>query len=163
VVRAHPPYPATVINAWARHWQAGVAEEVERLALPVAALEPRTRAVLKRGQRLRRRGRPAAGPAQRWRARATEWFAGFDVLVTPVVAGPAPLAGAATDTGYLRTYVGAARTLSFTQPWNLNGFPALSLPMGGSPARPGAVQLVAAPGNESTLLRLAAQLQTMAA
>src|SRR5204863_5297613 len=27
VVRAHPPYPATVINAWARHWLAGVAEE----------------------------------------------------------------------------------------------------------------------------------------
>src|SRR5204862_5176914 len=130
-----------------------------RLGLPIAALEPRTRAVVNRGRRLRRRGLPEAGPADRWRVRAGDWFAGFDVLVTPVVARPAPAAGAATDTGYLRTYLGAARSITFTQPWNLAGFPALSLPTSGTPTRPGAIQLVAAPGNEATLLRLATQLQ----
>jgi amidase len=159
VVRAHPPYPATVINVWARHWLAGVAEEADRLALPMAALEPRTRSVVNRGRRLRRRSLPAAGPADRWRAQARDWFAGFDALLTPVVARPAPAAGAATDIGYLRTYLGAARSISFTQPWNLAGFPALSLPLGGTATRCGAIQLVTAPGNEATLLNLAAQLE----
>ena len=158
VVRAHPPYPATVVNVWARHWLAGVAEEADRLGLPMAALEPRTRSVINRGRRLQRRGQPATRAADRWRVRAGDWLAGFDVLITPVVARPAPAAGAATDTGYLRTYLGAARSISFTQPWNLAGFPALSLPVGGTTMRPGAVQLVTTPGKEARLLCLAEQL-----
>ena len=42
--------------------------------------------------------------------------------------------------------------------WNLAGFPAVSVPVSG-PGLPGAVQLVAGPGREQTLLALAAQLE----
>jgi amidase len=42
--------------------------------------------------------------------------------------------------------------------WNLAGFPAASVPAGGA-GMPSAVQLVAAPGGEQTLLALAAQLE----
>jgi len=48
----------------------------------------------------------------------------------------------------------------YTQAWNLAGLPALSLPLGGSTTRPGAVQIVAA--DEETVLRMAAQLQAAA-
>jgi amidase len=43
--------------------------------------------------------------------------------------------------------------------WNLAGFPALSVPAPGTAGLPGAVQLVAAPGGEATLLALAAQIE----
>jgi Asp-tRNA(Asn)/Glu-tRNA(Gln) amidotransferase A subunit family amidase len=36
----------------------------------------------------------------------------------------------------------------------------MSLPIGGTAARPGSVQLVAAPGKEAALLALAAQLES---
>ncbi|MFC7717490.1 hypothetical protein [Nonomuraea recticatena] len=47
------------------------------------------------------------------------------------------------------------RDIAVAAPWNLSGWPALSLPFG---ARPGGVQLVAPPGSEPHLLLLAAQL-----
>jgi amidase len=157
VVRAHPPYPMTLINQWARHWLAGVAQEVDDLGLAMDALEPRTRAVLRRGQRLRRRGLPAPEPALAWRRRVLDWLSGYDLLVTPVVARPAPAAGWAEGGGYGRAYLNGARCVPFTQAWNLAGIPALSLPMG-SGFGSGAVQLICAPGREATLLAVAAQL-----
>ena len=42
--------------------------------------------------------------------------------------------------------------------WNLAGFPAASVPVAW-PGLPGAVQLVAAPGREQTLLALAAEIE----
>jgi amidase len=153
VSEASPPYPATLINVWVRHWLAGVAAEAVELGLEPEHLEPRTRSVLARGDRLRRHGKPHAGPAELWRRRAIEWFADVDVLLTPVVARPAPAAGWGTRANYLRAYLNAARGLAFTQPWNLAGFPALSLPIGA-----GAVQLVAPPGRERALLQLASEL-----
>ena len=158
VVAANPPYPATLINQWVRYWFAGVAREVDERGLDLAALEPRTRAVVARGRRLIRRGRPRPGEAAAWRDRVLDWFAGFDVLITPVVARPAPKAG--WNPGYLRAYLNGARSIPYTQPWNLAGLPALSLPVGGTPTRPGAVQLVST--DEATLLRAAARLEAAA-
>ncbi|OLB74124.1 MAG: hypothetical protein AUI14_24455 [Actinobacteria bacterium 13_2_20CM_2_71_6] len=160
VVRADPPYPMTLINSWVRHWLAGVALDAEQLGLDESRLEPRTRAVIARGRRLRRHGRPDPAESAAWRRKARDWFAGVDVLVTPVVARPAPLAGWGTDTGYLRAYLNAARGIPYTQAWNLAGLPALSLPLGGTPDRPGAVQLVST--DETTLLRAAARLEQAA-
>jgi amidase len=161
VSRANPPHPPTVITIWIRHWLAGVAAEVEQLGLRVADLEPRNRTVVTRGQRLRKRGRPTMAQADAWRARATEWLTEFDVLICPVMARPAPEAGWGTGVGYTKAYVNAALSVPFTQAWNLAGLPALSLPLSGTPERPGAVQLVSRPGNESALLRLAAQLERL--
>jgi amidase len=49
---------------------------------------------------------------------------------------------------------------AFTTPWNIAGFPAASVPAGFTDdGLPLAVQLVALPGRERSLLALAAQLQ----
>lgn len=49
----------------------------------------------------------------------------------------------------------------FTPLWNLVGWPALSLPMGLHPrtGTPVAAQIAGPPGSESTILRLAAQIE----
>ncbi len=158
VVRADPPYPTALASVWGRCWLAGIAEDVQRLGLPASELEPRTRSMLVRGQRLRRRGRPTPGPALAWTARATAWLGGYDVLLSPVVARPAPPMGWGTRTSYLRAYLNGARGTPYTQAWNVAGFPALSLPVPLGGGVPGAVQLVAVPGREATLLALATQL-----
>jgi amidase len=67
--------------------------------------------------------------------------------------------GWATRQGFLRSYLNGARTVPFTQAWNLAGFPAMSLPFGGTAAEPGAVQLITVPGREARLLHLAEQLE----
>ncbi|MCW2502803.1 MAG: hypothetical protein JWO79_1087, partial [Actinomycetia bacterium] len=100
---------------------------------------------------------PRPEPAAAWRERALAWFEDVDVLLTPVIARPAAPAGSATRMGYWRAYLDGARRVPFTQAWNLAGFPALTLPMGA-----GAVQLIAAPGRESALLRAAADLERRA-
>ncbi len=158
VSRAEPPYPRTLIQSWIRHWLAGVAEEVDALGLPLSELEPRTRSVVAKGARLRRRGRPRPEEAQRWRDRALDWFADFDVLLTPVVARQAPPAGWADGRGYLSTYLDAARSITYTQPWNLAGLAAISVPVGRDGKRALSAQLVAP--TEALLLQAAAALES---
>lgn len=64
VGRADRSYPVSLLQDWGARWLAGVAEEAEQLGLDPAALEPRTRAMLRRGNRTRRSGgpRPRPGP-----------------------------------------------------------------------------------------------------
>lgn len=85
--------------------------------------------------------------AQRVRARITrllrEQLSRFDAVLVPVAADVAPGRGTTGDS-----------TLQI--PWTFCGFPALSLPTGLSRDRlPLAVQLVAAPGSDTRLLRTA--------
>jgi amidase len=166
VGRAEPPYPRSLASTWVGLWLTGIAEEVERLALPLDRLEPRTAAMVAKGRRLRGRGEPEAGrigkARQRWRDTARRWFERYDVLMSPVIARPAPPAGWGTRASYLRAYLNGARSTPYTQAWNVAGFPALSLPFGGTASCPGAVQLVAAPGREGALLVLAAELEAAA-
>jgi amidase len=152
VRRADPPYPATLLNVWGRSWLAGVAREVETLGLDLAALEPRTRTMVRKGRR--GPGSPAA-----WQTRALAFFEQHDVLVTPVTArGPGP-AGALARKGYRTTYLASARAVPFCQAWNLAGLPALTAPVGVAEGRPLAVQLVGRPGSEELLLALAGDLE----
>jgi len=154
LAQAHPPYPLTLPTIWGTRWLAGIAEDVDRLGLPVARLERRTQVMVRRGQRLRRRGKPDLAPADAWQAAATAFLSRYDVLITPTIARPAPRVGWATRTSYLRAYLNGAHTTPYTQAWNVAGFPALSLPLGG-----GSVQLICAPGNEPALLALATTLE----
>ena len=49
----------------------------------------------------------------------------------------------------------------FAAPWNVAGWPAMSVPTGTDPSgTPLAVQLVGPPGSESTLIAVARQLET---
>jgi amidase len=112
-----------------------------------------------KGERLRRRGRPRLAPGEAWTEQALRWFSAYDVLLSPVIARPAPEVGWGLNASYLRAYLTGAWSVPYTQAWNVTGFPALSLPVPGTPQRPGAVQIVGPPGQEATILALATQLQ----
>jgi amidase len=87
-------------------------------------------------------------------------FADFDVLLTPVTPAPAPKLGACEGRGWLWTFVVAGSTVPYGAPWNVTGQPAASVPAGfGWGGLPRAVQLVAPANGETTLLRLAAQIE----
>jgi amidase len=59
-----------------------------------------------------------------------------------------------------RTLLGMARTYPFTGIWNMTGQPAASVPAGfTTDGLPLGVQLVGRPGDEVTILSLAAQLE----
>jgi amidase len=55
------------------------------------------------------------------------------------------------------------RYAPFSAPWNVAGFPAMSVPAGVHPVvgTPMSVQLVARPGREATLLSLAAAIERL--
>jgi amidase len=160
VVAADPPYPMALVNIWMRRWLAGIALDVDQLGLAESDLEPRTRTMVARGRRLRRRGRPRRDDASSWLDRLARWFSSFDVLLSPAIARPAPPMGWADGAGFLSSYLNGARTVPYTQAWNVSGYPALSLPLPGPPRRPGAVQIVAPLDAESTVLSLAVQLES---
>jgi aspartyl-tRNA(Asn)/glutamyl-tRNA(Gln) amidotransferase subunit A len=90
------------------------------------------------------------------RRRFESWFSGFggdiDILVTPTTPCAAPIRAGLDG-------VEAARLLTrFTSPFNLTGFPAISVPGGfttGEPRLPIGLQLVGAPWCEARVLRAA--------
>lgn len=94
------------------------------------------------------------------------WWGGYDLLLTPTMAAPAPLldtAGLAASDPAGALSGAAASTGGFTIPFNITGQPAISLPLHRtSAALPVGMQLVAAYAREDLLLRVAAQLEAVA-
>ena len=98
-----------------------------------------------------------------WSRRTVRWWepdgGGFDLLLTPTMARPpAPLGeirGDDADGALLMATPYAA----FTVPFNVTGQPAMSVPLWWDHGLPIGVQLVAAPGREDVLFRVAAQLE----
>ncbi len=87
-------------------------------------------------------------------------FDEHDVLVTPVMSEPAMPAGIMEGRGAVATYMWETAWVPFTILWNITGQPAASVPAGySSGGLPLAVQIVGRPGDERTLLSLAAQLE----
>ncbi|WP_087102005.1 amidase [Nocardiopsis sp. JB363] len=91
------------------------------------------------------------------------FFAEYDLLVTPTVAGP-PLPHGTLDHDGEHTVRSWLREIyrhgPFTAPFNVAGNPAISLPLAQSPeGLPIGVQLVAAHGREDLLIEVAAQLE----
>src|SRR5207244_8112374 len=93
-------------------------------------------------------------------AQINSLFKSHDVLITPVVAQPPALADMWANRGLLRNLLASTPWITYTQPWNLTGQPAITVPIciAGSEL-PVAVQLVARPGDEATVVRLAGQLE----
>ncbi|MGN2642032.1 amidase family protein [Nocardia takedensis] len=112
-----------------------------------------------RSARLRHLVRPAQ--LDRIEARLLELFDSYDVVITPTLAAPPPRARNRAARGRLPDILSAARSAAFTAMWDLLGWPAASIPMGSHSrsATPLAAQFVGQPGSESTLLRLAAQVE----
>jgi amidase len=96
-----------------------------------------------------------------WVARTLEWFADFDLLLTPTVCEPAARLADLDPHRYepLELLDKMVPHMAFTEPWNATGQPALSLPLARTDdGLPVGVQLVAAPGREDWLLGVAAEL-----
>jgi amidase len=100
-----------------------------------------------------------------WTRRTATWWAddGFDLLLTPTMAEPAPVLGDLVVQGPDDLFRAAARAVPFaayTAPFNLTGQPAMSVPLYFSASGlPIGVQLVADHEREDLLLRLASQLE----
>ena len=156
VTLADPPYPAGLALQWMRRWHAGVAQDLAALGLDPSDVERRTAAVARRG----RRARPGPRAVRAWRDRMIAWLdeGGYDLLMSPAVAGPAPAAGSLHRRGYTRTLLAQTRQVPFTQAWNLAGLPAMVAPVVIA-GRAVGVQLVGRPGSEAALLTAAARLE----
>ena len=93
------------------------------------------------------------------------WEGGYDILLTPGIAQPAPALGTLVSTvdEPLKAYFAAAPYGIFTLPHNLSGQPGISLPLHVSDeGLPIGSQLVAQVGQEGLLLSCAAQLEAAA-
>ena len=80
--------------------------------------------------------------------------------MTPVMGGTALPVRRWEGRGALCTVLGMSRFYPYCIPWNHLGNPAMSVPAGfAADGMPLAVQIVGRPGDEATLLSLAAQLE----
>ncbi|MGH2924252.1 MAG: amidase family protein [Solirubrobacterales bacterium] len=148
-------------NQAAARYLGGIAEDFDAVPRP-ERLEPITRGYRRiarfaaPGWALRRALRLEGAD----RERINRLFDDHDVLLMPVVAGPAFEHGRYGSRGALRCLLGESRFYPYCIPWNHTGQPAASVPAGrSSEDLPLAVQLVGRVGDEATLLSLAAQLE----
>ncbi|MYU02677.1 amidase [Streptomyces sp. SID8366] len=157
VRRAEPPYPLTMGLSALKHWTAGTAVDAE--GLDAARLARRTRVHAAIGRRFVGQVRTGS-ERERLRARLTPFLTEHDVLLTPALARRSPASGPWHERGWLRNVLANSAYSPFTPPWNLTGWPAMSVPVGTLPSgAPAAVQLVGRPGTEAVLLDLAEELE----
>ncbi|HVM29022.1 MAG TPA: amidase family protein [Mycobacteriales bacterium] len=161
VQESDPPYSTGMMLAATARWVAGTARDAEGLADP-SAVERRVARHAALGRAVIRRGGPTEAGRARWQRDAERFFADHDVLLTPALAQrPLPAVRWGTR-GWLPNVLSNSRYAPFAAPWNLAGWPAMTVPAGRHPAgTPLAVQLVARPGGEALLLSLAAQLEAL--
>jgi amidase len=126
-----------------------------------ARLEPRTRVHARLGRALRgaplRAARAAELPLRR---RIGAIFDRVDLVLTPTTAQAPPRIDHFKGRGYWATSSTASATCPFAWPWNVVGWPAISVPAGFTAAGlPIGAQLVAPAEGEALLLSVAAQLE----
>ena len=152
------PYPLNAVPALAR-WFGGAAFDAD--GLDRKAMQRRSRVHLLLGDGVRRLNLVKDKQKQAWAAHAEPWFRRYDVLLTPTLATP-PIAAEDWGRGsWARSVLANMRYAPFAAPWNVVGWPAMSVPVGVHPqaGTPLGVQLVTPPGGEVVLLGLAAQLE----
>jgi amidase len=96
---------------------------------------------------------------------AAWWAGGYDLLLTPTTAAPAPALGVISSTPEepLRAFIHAAPFGAYTFPFNMSGQPAITLPTHWTASDvPVGTQLVASYGREDLLLRVAAGIEEAA-
>jgi amidase len=139
-------------------------------SLPLSPdLEPQLRPLT---QWLRRRGAALSGP-QAFEALTTLRLAArqeiettqqYDAVLTPTLASPPLLVGELrNDDDPEADFEAQKRFTPFTAPYNMSGQPAVSIPLHWNDSGlPIGVQLVGRPGDETTLIRIAAQIEAAA-
>ena len=160
------------LDAFLLVWSAGTAYDIdvkwpEELGHPLGAddVEPLSWALADLARNASATDFLAARQRLQKMARAVAaWYSsGFDLLLTPTLAEPPPLIGEfdSPPDNPLHGLFRAANLVPFTPPFNATGQPAISLPLWwNEDGLPIGTQLVAPYGGESTLLALAAQLET---
>ncbi|WP_084145438.1 amidase family protein [Amycolatopsis jejuensis] len=159
VAPATPAYPLRALSGLITRWFAGPAETAA--AFDETRLQRRTRTHVRVGKLTK----PLVNDRARleWEAVAEQFFAAHDVLVTPTLATFPLKARRWHRLSWPVNAIPSMRVAAFTSPWNLAGYPALSIPVSHDPARDLAtcVQLVTRPGGEPLLLGLAAELEPL--
>lgn len=161
VERADPPYEQATVQAALARWTQGALHEVERLGFDRDRLQPRTRGHIARGEQLRRVRPVRDDDVARWRERVGPFLEDHDVLITPAFARTQPSATTWHTKPWVSNVAVNLSTYPFLAPWNLADAPAAVVPMWHDEGRPLSVQLVAAPGRDDLLLRVAAQLEAL--
>ncbi|SIT00994.1 amidase [Alicyclobacillus vulcanalis] len=95
----------------------------------------------------------------KFRNAVLEAFTQFDCILLPTTPIPAPRIGESTVT--IRGETCAIRPLltRFTNPWNLSGAPAISIPAGQVAGLPMGLQIVGKPGGDAELIRVARRIE----
>lgn len=159
--RADPRYPVRLVKATLARWFAAAYADAEQFGR--AELQRRTRRHAAVGSVVFARGLVVERDAARWRDECLAFFDRYDLLVTPVLAGPPPEARRWSARGWLPNVLTSTRYAPYAAPWNVAGLPALTVPAGVRPdGLPAAVQLVAPPGGEWLLLGVAGQIEAAA-
>jgi amidase len=160
--RAEPRDPAwgSIGNNTVPRYLGGIADDVAEVPRP-ERLERRTRGFGRLGGMIPDKILDAARRAERADAeRVNAIFEEFDVLMTPVMGGTALPVRRWEGRGALWTVLGMSRFYPYCIPWNHLGNPAMAVPAGfAEDGMPLSVQIVGRPGEEATLLSLAAQIE----
>jgi amidase len=160
LIEQDPDYGLDTIRWVVVRYLRGIHDEAHALPHP-ERLARRTRGMARLGAmipaRMVERSRAAE---QAVRDRLNRVLADHDVLLTPTTAQPPSRIGQDDGRGPLWTFNAVASRVPYNGPWNLTGQPAASVPAGfGADGLPRGVQLVGRPGDEGTLLSLAAQIE----
>ena len=159
VVRERDPDYGQVQPLFGPRYARGVWLDAQRLGRR-SELERRTRGIVRVGARMGRLAARARAKEAARAARINAIFDEHDVLMTPVTAAAPLPVGRYDGAGAVRAFLGAGEFACYTAVWNVTGQPAASVPAGfDSDGMPMAVQLVARPDDEATLLALAAQIE----
>ena len=141
------------------------ASEFAALPFPAeldASMRPLTAWLRERGRALGAVDYISSLGGLRARARTElERSAPYDAILTPTVAQPPALVGGLRDDADpARDFENQKRFTPFTAPYNMSGQPAVSIPLHWNDAGlPIGIQLIGRPGDEVTLLRIAAQIE----
>jgi amidase len=154
------PAWGTIGNRMVPRYLRGIAEDVGNVPRP-ERLERRTRAMGRLGRLIPDKVfEDACRGAEADAARIGAIFDDHDVLMTPVMGGTALPVRRWEGRGALWTLLGMSRFYPYCIPWNHLGNPAMAVPAGfAADGMPLSVQIVGRPGDEATLLSLAAQLE----
>lgn len=153
-------YPLNILPLLAR-WFVGAANDAREL--DINKLAPRSRRHVKMGHLATKLGLVKDKSRDDASAAAHEFFKNHDVLVTPMLAATAPPAIEWHKRSWVANLWSNLMYAPFAAHWNMLGWPAASVPVGMDEEHgmPTAVQLVAEPGGEATLLGVAAQIQRL--
>jgi amidase len=154
-----PDYGTASVDAVTRFLR-GIADDARAMARP-DRLQRRTRGIALLGRPYNDRLLAIARQREAAHAeRLGRLFRDHDVLLTPMTTRPPVRAARWEGLPGVATVLGMTMVYPFGVIWNMTGQPAAAVPAGLSrDGLPIAVQLVGRPGDEATLLSLAAQLE----